>query len=61
VISTTWRDPLVAGGLDAGGLIAVAIAVGCGVVLVVMTVRDRGPGRATGPAPDRADPLADPS
>jgi phosphatidylglycerol:prolipoprotein diacylglycerol transferase len=61
VISTTWRDPLVAGGLDAGGLIAVAIAVGCGAVLVVMTVRDRGRGRATGPAPDRADPLADPS
>jgi prolipoprotein diacylglyceryltransferase len=28
IVSTTWRDPAVAGSLPAGGLIAVAIAVG---------------------------------
>ena len=38
-ISTTWRDPVVAGGLNAGGLIAVAIAVACGVLFVIMTIR----------------------
>ena len=31
VVSTTWRDPVVAGGLNAGGLIAVGIAIGCAV------------------------------
>ncbi len=29
IVSTTWRDPVVAAGLNAGGLIAVAIAIGC--------------------------------
>jgi phosphatidylglycerol:prolipoprotein diacylglycerol transferase len=43
VVSTTWRDPVVAGGLNAGGLIAVAIAIGCALVLVVLTVRGRRP------------------
>jgi len=42
IVSTTWRDPVVAGGLNAGGLIAVGIAIGCAVVLVIMTVRRRG-------------------
>ena len=28
-VSTTWRDPVVAAGLNAGGLIAVGIAIGC--------------------------------
>jgi prolipoprotein diacylglyceryltransferase len=38
-VSTTWRDPVVAVGLNAGGLIAVGIAVGCVVAFVVLTVR----------------------
>ena len=39
LVSTTWRDPVVAGGLNTGGLIAAGIAVGCGLGLVVLTVR----------------------
>jgi phosphatidylglycerol:prolipoprotein diacylglycerol transferase len=39
VISTTWRDPVIAGGLNASGLIAVGIALGCAVTLVIVTVR----------------------
>jgi phosphatidylglycerol:prolipoprotein diacylglycerol transferase len=50
-VSTTWRDPLAAAGLNAGGLIAVGIAIGCGVALVILTVRRRGP------ATDDADDL----
>lgn len=41
-VSTTWRDPVVAGGLNAGGLIAVGIALGSAIVLVVLTLRRRG-------------------
>jgi phosphatidylglycerol---prolipoprotein diacylglyceryl transferase len=41
-VSTTWRDPVVAGGLNAGGLIAVGIAVGCAIALVILTARRRG-------------------
>jgi phosphatidylglycerol:prolipoprotein diacylglycerol transferase len=41
VVSTTWRDPVVAGGLNASGLIAVAIAVGCAIALVILSVRRR--------------------
>jgi phosphatidylglycerol:prolipoprotein diacylglycerol transferase len=40
--STTWRDPVVAAGLPTGGLIAVAIAAGCAIAVVVLTVRNRG-------------------
>jgi prolipoprotein diacylglyceryltransferase len=40
-VSTTWRDPVVAGGLDVGGLIAAGIAVGCVVALVYLTIRRR--------------------
>ena len=43
LVSTTWRDPVVAAGLNAGGLIAIGIAIGCAVVLVILTVRRRGP------------------
>jgi len=42
-VSTTWRDPVVAAGLNAGGLIAVGIAIGCALALVILTVRRRGP------------------
>lgn len=41
IVSTTWRDPTVAGGLNAGGLVAIAIATGCAVALVVLVVRGR--------------------
>ena len=61
-ISTTWRDPVVAGGLNAGGLIAVAIAIGCGVAFVVLTIRRGATVEAAPPAaptePDLA--VADP-
>jgi prolipoprotein diacylglyceryltransferase len=38
-VSTTWRDPPVIAGLNVGGLIAVGIVVGCGLALVLLTVR----------------------
>ena len=41
-VSTTWRDPVVAGGLNAGGLIAAGIAVGCAIALVILTLRRHG-------------------
>jgi prolipoprotein diacylglyceryltransferase len=42
-ISTTWRDPTVAGGLNAAGLIAVGIAIGCGLAVIGLTVRPPRP------------------
>jgi prolipoprotein diacylglyceryltransferase len=42
-VTTTWRDPVVALGLDAGGLIALGIAVACGLALVWLTVRRSRP------------------
>jgi len=55
-VSMTWRDPVAASGLNAGGLIAVGIAIGCAVALVILTVRRRGP--ATNDADDLPlDPL----
>jgi phosphatidylglycerol---prolipoprotein diacylglyceryl transferase len=41
-VSTTWRDPVVAAGLNAGGLIAIGIAIGCAIALVALTIRNRG-------------------
>jgi phosphatidylglycerol:prolipoprotein diacylglycerol transferase len=41
LVSTTWRDPDVVGGLGAAGLIAVAIAVGCALAVIIITVRGR--------------------
>ena len=41
LVSTTWRDPVVAAGLNAGGLIAMGIALGCVLVLLVISVRAR--------------------
>jgi phosphatidylglycerol---prolipoprotein diacylglyceryl transferase len=40
-ISTTWRDEAVAAGLPVGGLIAVAIALGCVLATLVITVQRR--------------------
>lgn len=39
VVSTTWRDPVVARGLTAGGLIAVGIAIACALAILFLTVR----------------------
>ncbi len=51
VVSLTWRDPAVIGGMNMGTLIAIGIAAGCLVVAAVMTARRRGaaaePGRPT--------------
>jgi hypothetical protein len=47
-VSTTWRDPVVAGGLNAAGLIAVGIAIGCAIAFVVLTIRRRDPVGDTG-------------
>jgi phosphatidylglycerol:prolipoprotein diacylglycerol transferase len=41
-VSTTWRDPTVAGQLNATGLIAIGITIACVVALVVLTMRRRG-------------------
>ena len=38
IVSTTWRDPAVAGPLPTGGLVAVAIAVACIVGALVVSV-----------------------
>ena len=47
VTSTTWRDPILAAGLNAAGLIAVAIAMAAGLTAVVMSRRQSGAGAAT--------------
>jgi phosphatidylglycerol:prolipoprotein diacylglycerol transferase len=57
LVSTTWRDPVVAGGLGAGGLMAVAIAVGCVVGLVVVILRSR---RASSDASAKSSAVATP-
>lgn len=43
LVSTTWRDPVVAAGLNAGGLIAVGIAIGCAIGWVIVAIRRPGP------------------
>ena len=53
VVSTTWRDPVVAGGLNAGGLIAVGIAI-------ALRRRARGPDGPS-PRPARRMPTRDPA
>ena len=65
-VSTTWRDPVVVAGLNAGGLIALVIAAGCVVAFVVLTVRRPEPLEEAPPAagaqrtdlawPDPTDP-----
>jgi len=47
LVSTTWRDPVVAAGLNAGGLVAIGIASACVLAIVVLVVRDRMAGPAT--------------
>lgn len=43
IVSTTWRDPVAAGGFSVGGWIAVGIAIGCALALVGITARRLGP------------------
>ncbi len=38
-LATTWRDPAVVGGLNAGSLVAIAVALGCGLAWVVVARR----------------------
>lgn len=57
LVSTTWRDPVVASGFATGGLIAVGIAVVCAIALIVLMVRGRRRGTASDAPP--ADPRAD--
>ena len=42
LVSTTWRDPVVAAGLNAGGLVAIGIASAC--VLAIVVARRTGIG-----------------
>jgi len=54
-VSTTWRDPTIAGQLNATGLIAIVIAIACVVALVVLTMRPRGTVEATEAADTASD------
>jgi len=38
-LATTWRDPAVLGGINAGSLVAIAVALGCGLAWVVVARR----------------------
>jgi phosphatidylglycerol---prolipoprotein diacylglyceryl transferase len=60
VVSTTWRDPILAAGLNAAGLVAVAIAVGAGIVFVVMSRRRSSAGATTNAGGSRDVTWADP-
>jgi phosphatidylglycerol:prolipoprotein diacylglycerol transferase len=51
LVSTTWRDPVVTGALNAAGLVAVGIALACALVLLVLAARRR----RTATGDDRAD------
>ena len=42
LVSTTWRDAVVAGGLGTAGQISLGIAIGCGVAIVALTIRNHG-------------------
>lgn len=60
-VSTTWRDPVVAAGLNGAGLIAIGIAIACVLALMVLTVRRRGlvvDDRSAGPSASIPDAIA---
>ncbi len=61
LVSTTWRDPVVAGGMNVAGLISVGIAIGCAVAVVVLTIRNHGRAPDADPVDpaDTADPRVD--
>jgi prolipoprotein diacylglyceryltransferase len=64
--SLTWRDPTVVGPFNAGGLIAIALAGGCLVLLVVASVRggdtapDAAAAEGSGQDPSWPDPATRP-
>jgi phosphatidylglycerol---prolipoprotein diacylglyceryl transferase len=62
VASITWRDPAVVVGLNAAGMIAIAIALGCGLAVVLMASRHAAETRRSNAARDVnwADPEARP-
>jgi phosphatidylglycerol:prolipoprotein diacylglycerol transferase len=49
-VSTTWRDPVLTGGLNAGALVAIGIAVGCAMALLILAARRRQPATLADPA-----------
>jgi prolipoprotein diacylglyceryltransferase len=55
VVSTTWRDPPVLGPFDAGGLVAIGIAIGCAIAYLIVARRDR----RTAAAPTPTDAAGD--
>jgi len=63
VVATTWRDEAVVGGLNAGSLIAIAVGIGCLVVVIAMTLRAsrRPAGDPGAPAGDDAVSWPDPA
>jgi len=58
-VSFTWRDPSVVGGLGAGGLIALAVVLGCVVATIVAARRRPGSDGHGGAEPEVA--WADPA
>ena len=48
-VSTTWRDPAATAGLPAAGVIAIAIAIGCAILFVGLTILNL----ARGTTPDQ--------
>lgn len=54
-VSTTWRDPVVDGGLGAGGIIALGIAIGCLVAFFLITMLGREGSSDERAANDRID------
>lgn len=53
LVSTTWRDPVAAGGLNVGGAIAALIAVGCALALILVTIRGHRAAEAVPPGDSR--------
>jgi phosphatidylglycerol---prolipoprotein diacylglyceryl transferase len=54
LVSTTWRDPVAWNDLNVGGLVSVAIGIGCFLILILMSVLPR---RTAGrPTPGESDP-----
>lgn len=52
VVSITWRDPVLVGGLGVGGLIALAIALGCLIAALLVARRRSAPGESSGAQPE---------
>jgi phosphatidylglycerol:prolipoprotein diacylglycerol transferase len=55
LVSSTWRDPVVTGRFNAGGLVAIGIAAGCAVALLVLAARRRRTATRADSADDALD------